>query len=162
MTWQCYWTVLEKEKDESPVNDSFDYRTPRIMEKEFDESAATGLIYQMKGRLMDPNQWISSSKTTKPTDTVKASKNDLETLKVRKEVVKKGVLWWMFPFERYMKKLKNYVRNKAKPKGSIAEGYVAEEALTFCSRYLKDDVETRFNRLGRNDDGLPEEEPNKF
>ncbi|GKG18114.1 hypothetical protein Tco_0372412, partial [Tanacetum coccineum] len=22
---------------------------------------------------------------------------------------------WMFPFERYMKKLKNYVRNKAKP-----------------------------------------------
>ncbi|GKB00520.1 hypothetical protein Tco_0828513 [Tanacetum coccineum] len=45
---------------------------------------------------------------------------------------------------------------------SIAEGYVAEEALTFCSRYLKDDVETRFNRLGRNDDGLPEEEPNKF
>ncbi|GJU31943.1 uncharacterized protein Tco_1175532 [Tanacetum coccineum] len=46
--------------------------------------------------------------------------------------------------------------------GSIAEGYVAEEALTFCSRYLKDDVETRFNRLGRNDDGLPEEEPNKL
>ncbi|GJW31082.1 CACTA transposable element [Tanacetum coccineum] len=69
---------------------------------------------------------------------------------------------WMFPFERYMKKLKNYVRNKAKPEGSITEGYVAEEALTFCSRYLKDDVETRFNRLGRNDDGLPEEEPNKF
>ncbi|GJZ00855.1 uncharacterized protein Tco_0518284 [Tanacetum coccineum] len=63
---------------------------------------------------------------------------------------------------RYMKKLKNYVRNKAKPKGSIAEGYVSEEALTFCSRYLKDDVETRFNRLGRNDDGLPEEEPDKF
>ncbi|GJY75871.1 hypothetical protein Tco_0480987 [Tanacetum coccineum] len=62
---------------------------------------------------------------------------------------------WMFPFERYMKKLKNYVQNKAKPEGSIAEGYVAEEALTFCSRYLKDDVETRFNRLGRNDDGLP-------
>ncbi|GJU70041.1 hypothetical protein Tco_1256300 [Tanacetum coccineum] len=69
---------------------------------------------------------------------------------------------WMFPFERYMKKLKNYVRNKAKPEGSIAEGYVAEEALTFCSRYLKDDVETRFNRLGRNDDGLPEEEPDTF
>ncbi|GJT62808.1 hypothetical protein Tco_1006341 [Tanacetum coccineum] len=67
---------------------------------------------------------------------------------------------WMFPFERYMKKLKNYVRNKAKPEGSIAEGYVAEEALTFCSRYLKD-VETRFNRPGRNDDGLPEQ-PDKF
>ncbi|GJU22640.1 acidic leucine-rich nuclear phosphoprotein 32 family member A [Tanacetum coccineum] len=62
----------------------------------------------------------------------------------------------LFPLNVYMKKLKNYVRNKAKPEGSIAEGYVAEEALTFCLRYLKDDVETRFNRLGRNDDGLPE------
>ena len=67
---------------------------------------------------------------------------------------------WMYPFERYMKKLKNYVRNKARPEGSIAEGYVAEEALTFCSRYLKD-VETRFNRLDRNDDGAPEQ-PDKF
>ncbi|XP_060959205.1 uncharacterized protein LOC133030469 [Cannabis sativa] len=32
---------------------------------------------------------------------------------------------WMYPFERYMKKLKNYVGNKARPEGSIAEGYVA-------------------------------------
>nr|GEY36120.1 hypothetical protein [Tanacetum cinerariifolium] len=38
---------------------------------------------------------------------------------------------WMYPFERFMKKLKNYVQNKAKPKGSIKEGYVVEEALTF-------------------------------
>ncbi|GJR57262.1 hypothetical protein Tco_1499424 [Tanacetum coccineum] len=45
---------------------------------------------------------------------------------------------WMFPFERYMTKLKGYVRNKAKPKGSIAEGYVAEEALTFSSHYFRD------------------------
>ncbi|GKC23530.1 hypothetical protein Tco_1025680 [Tanacetum coccineum] len=60
---------------------------------------------------------------------------------------------WMYPFERYTKKLKNYVKNKAKPEGSIAEGYVAEEALTFCSQYLKG-VETRFNRHGRNEDGL--------
>ncbi|XP_071688992.1 uncharacterized protein [Rutidosis leptorrhynchoides] len=43
---------------------------------------------------------------------------------------------WMYPFERYMKKLKNYVRNKARPEGSIAEGYVADEALTYASRYL--------------------------
>nr|GEX51258.1 hypothetical protein [Tanacetum cinerariifolium] len=45
---------------------------------------------------------------------------------------------WMFPVERYMKKLKGYVRNKVKPKGSIAEGYVAEEALTFGSHYFRD------------------------
>ncbi|GJY86540.1 hypothetical protein Tco_0500566 [Tanacetum coccineum] len=52
---------------------------------------------------------------------------------------------WMYPFERYMKKLKNYVRNKAKPEGSIAEGYVAEEALTFNSHYSQD-VTIKFNR----------------
>nr|XP_025632903.1 uncharacterized protein LOC112727385 [Arachis hypogaea] len=38
---------------------------------------------------------------------------------------------WMYPIERYLGHLKSYVRNKAKSEGSIAEGYVAEEALTF-------------------------------
>nr|GFA29891.1 hypothetical protein [Tanacetum cinerariifolium] len=52
---------------------------------------------------------------------------------------------------RYMKKLKNYVRNKAKPDGSIAKGYVAEEALTFSSHYFHD-VTTKFNCLDRNVD----------
>ncbi|GJR98995.1 zinc finger, PHD-type containing protein [Tanacetum coccineum] len=62
---------------------------------------------------------------------------------------------WMFPFERFMKKLKGYVRNKAKPEGSIAEGYVAEEALTFSSHYFWD-VTTKFNRPDRNVDPLPQ------
>ncbi|GJY35635.1 F-box domain containing protein [Tanacetum coccineum] len=62
---------------------------------------------------------------------------------------------WMFPFERYMKKLKGYVRNKAKPKGLIVEGYVAEEALTFSSHYFQD-VTTKFNHLDRNVDPLPQ------
>ncbi|GJU11213.1 DIE2/ALG10 family protein [Tanacetum coccineum] len=61
---------------------------------------------------------------------------------------------WMYTFERYMKKLKNYVRNKAKPEGSIAEGYVAEEALTFSSHYFQD-VTTKFNRPDRNVDCPP-------
>ena len=38
---------------------------------------------------------------------------------------------WMYPFERYFKRLKDYVRNAAEPEGSIAEGYVVDEALTF-------------------------------
>nr|GEX47181.1 hypothetical protein [Tanacetum cinerariifolium] len=62
--------------------------------------------------------------------------------------------WWIYPFKRYMKKLKNYVRNKAKPEGSIAEGYVAEEALTFSSYYFWD-VTTKFNRPNRNVDFPP-------
>jgi hypothetical protein len=62
---------------------------------------------------------------------------------------------WMYPFERYMKKLKNYVRNPTRPEGCIAEGYVAEEALTFCSMYLRD-VQTKFNRPDRNEDVVVE------
>ncbi|GKE00836.1 reverse transcriptase domain-containing protein [Tanacetum coccineum] len=61
---------------------------------------------------------------------------------------------WMFPFERYMKNLKGYVKNKAKPEGSIAEGYVAEEALTFSSHYFRD-VITKFNRPDCNVDPPP-------
>ncbi|RYR04265.1 hypothetical protein Ahy_B06g083913 [Arachis hypogaea] len=33
----------------------------------------------------------------------------------------------------------------AQPEGSIAEGFLSEEILTFCSRY-QDNVETRINR----------------
>ena len=45
----------------------------------------------------------------------------------------------MWPIERYLNKLKSYVRNRSKPEGSIAEGYMAEECLIFCSRFLDGD-----------------------
>nr|AAT58820.1 unknown protein [Oryza sativa Japonica Group] len=44
----------------------------------------------------------------------------------------------MWPFERYMGVLKSYVRNRAKPKGSIIEGYTTEEAIEFCVNYMSD------------------------
>jgi hypothetical protein len=46
--------------------------------------------------------------------------------------------------------LKSYVRNRSRPEGCIAEGYVAEECLTFCSLYLADYVQTRLNARSRN------------
>ncbi|KAK2967228.1 hypothetical protein RJ640_026589 [Escallonia rubra] len=52
---------------------------------------------------------------------------------------------------RYLATLKSYVRNRSRPEGSIAEGYIAEECLTFCSLYLGDNVETKFNWKTRND-----------
>ncbi|KAK2659537.1 hypothetical protein Ddye_006070 [Dipteronia dyeriana] len=58
---------------------------------------------------------------------------------------------WMFPFEGYLGTLKRYMRNKAKPEGSIVEAYVVNEALTFCSMYLGA-IETKFNQPERNDD----------
>lgn len=45
------------------------------------------------------------------------------------------------------------MKNKARPEGSIAEAYVVNEALTFCSMYLNK-IETKFNRKERNDDAL--------
>ncbi|XP_038713903.1 uncharacterized protein LOC120007624 isoform X1 [Tripterygium wilfordii] len=59
---------------------------------------------------------------------------------------------WMYPIERYLRTLKKYVRNKARPEGSIAEGYILDECSTFCARYLNS-VETKFNKAPRNDDG---------
>ncbi|XP_075494387.1 uncharacterized protein LOC142531977 [Primulina tabacum] len=59
---------------------------------------------------------------------------------------------WMYPIERYLGTLKSYVRNRSRPEGSIAEGYLAEECLTFCSFYLADYVETKFNQSKRNDE----------
>lgn len=57
---------------------------------------------------------------------------------------------WMHPIERRLLTLKRFVRNMARPEGSIAEAYVAAECLTICSKYFGDDVETRHNREGRN------------
>ena len=51
-----------------------------------------------------------------------------------------------------MHKLKNYVHNKAHAEGSIAKKYLADECLTFCSRYLHG-IETKFNWVERNYDG---------
>ncbi|XP_057247506.1 uncharacterized protein LOC130589894 [Beta vulgaris subsp. vulgaris] len=61
---------------------------------------------------------------------------------------------WMYPIERYLAFLKSHVSNKAQPEGSIAEGFLLWETITFCSRYLES-VETMFTRPKRNDDGAP-------
>lgn len=44
---------------------------------------------------------------------------------------------WMYPIERYMKTLKDYVRTYAHPEGSIAEGYRMDDTLGFCTEYMK-------------------------
>jgi hypothetical protein len=43
----------------------------------------------------------------------------------------------MYPIERYMKTLKRYVRNMARPEASMAEGYVKEECIGFVTEYLQ-------------------------
>ena len=48
-------------------------------------------------------------------------------------------------------KLKCYVRNKSKPRGSITEGYIIEECMLFCSKYMHH-IETKFNQAEWNVD----------
>ena len=43
------------------------------------------------------------------------------------------------------------MRNRAHPEGSIAEAHLADECMTFCSRYI-DGFATKHNRPSRNDD----------
>ncbi|XP_050387117.1 uncharacterized protein LOC126803351 [Argentina anserina] len=68
---------------------------------------------------------------------------------------------WMYPIERYLGTLKGYVRNRSQPEGSIAEGYIVDECLSYCSMYL-DDMETHHNRSGRNADGEAREFPTGY
>lgn len=55
---------------------------------------------------------------------------------------------------RYVGKLKGHVHTRSHVEGSIAEGYLFEESLNFCTRYL--DGETQLN-LARNDGGLDDD-----
>jgi hypothetical protein len=52
---------------------------------------------------------------------------------------------WMYLVERYMKTLKNCVRNMARPEASMAKGYVKDECIGFVIEYLQrfDVVECR-------------------
>ena len=55
-----------------------------------------------------------------------------------------------FP-ERYMGKMKSMVNSRSHPEGAIAEGYVFDESLTFCSRYLTG-CPSVFNRPTRHEE----------
>ena len=44
---------------------------------------------------------------------------------------------WMFFLERYMKKLKGFVQQRAKPEGSMVEGYISYESFYYASEYIK-------------------------
>jgi len=60
---------------------------------------------------------------------------------------------WMYPFERFLHHLKKKVKNKARVEGSICESYLIEETSTFCSYYFESHVQSKLNKVDRNDDG---------
>ncbi|GKC35029.1 transposon, En/Spm-like protein [Tanacetum coccineum] len=52
-----------------------------------------------------------------------------------------------------MMNLKRKARNKACIEGSICEAYLIQETSNFCSLYFESHVQTKLNRVPRNDDG---------
>ena len=59
----------------------------------------------------------------------------------------------MYPVNLYLGHLKKYVRNKTRPEGSIAEGYIVQEAMTFSAQYLRG-IQSKFSISKRDDDEL--------
>ncbi|WMV09569.1 hypothetical protein MTR67_002954 [Solanum verrucosum] len=65
---------------------------------------------------------------------------------------------WMYPVERWLYFLKSLIGNRACPEGSIAEGYIAIECMTLCSRFHVEDYDKKLRTqncdvvvLGEND-----------
>ena len=44
---------------------------------------------------------------------------------------------WMLLLERYMNKLKGFVKQREKPEGSIAEGYISYDSFYYANEYIK-------------------------
>ncbi|XP_010424360.1 PREDICTED: uncharacterized protein LOC104709444 [Camelina sativa] len=63
---------------------------------------------------------------------------------------------WMYPLERYMKTLKSYVKNYARPEACMAEEYMAGECIAFCLEFLKSSVPV-LGAAVRNEDLDPDE-----
>jgi len=57
----------------------------------------------------------------------------------------------MYFKERRLHKFKSSIHNRGQQEGSMAENYLIDECMTLCSKYLYS-IETKFNRLDRNDD----------
>lgn len=57
---------------------------------------------------------------------------------------------WMFYLERFLKTLKDFVRQRARPEGSMAEGWLVQESFVYISEYLSQ-VDPRMPRLWSNE-----------
>ena len=60
---------------------------------------------------------------------------------------------WCYLVERHLNVLKKNIRNRAHPKGAIANAYIYDEALGFCTKHLKLYPHTR-RRIWDNEEEL--------
>ncbi|XP_021829510.1 uncharacterized protein LOC110769780 [Prunus avium] len=66
---------------------------------------------------------------------------------------------WMYPFDRYMKVLKGYVMNRARPE---AERYLAKECALLCSRMHLDELRHSSRHLLKNETLLQKKHVESF
>jgi hypothetical protein len=52
---------------------------------------------------------------------------------------------WIYPIELRLSTLKNFLRNRLRPEGSIVEAYLESETLAFWERYVND-AQSRYNQ----------------
>ncbi|XP_047333830.1 uncharacterized protein LOC124937589 isoform X1 [Impatiens glandulifera] len=60
---------------------------------------------------------------------------------------------WMYPFERFLKSVKQKVKNKARIEASICNAYILEEISTFASYYFESKVSCKQRQPQRNTEG---------
>ncbi|KAM3232531.1 hypothetical protein P3L10_017890 [Capsicum annuum] len=58
----------------------------------------------------------------------------------------------MYPFERFLNKIKKTIKNKVRVEGSICQAYLAQKISYFASYYFESHVLCSNKRVGRNDD----------
>ncbi|XP_042388109.1 uncharacterized protein LOC121980216 [Zingiber officinale] len=77
------------------------------------------------------------------------------------EQLEENIVQTLCMLERFMKILKGYVKNRARPEGCIAECYLAEERMRFGSAYIKKaaSIGVRSNRNADLETGLFEGRP---
>ncbi|MCO5547710.1 hypothetical protein L7F22_001161 [Adiantum nelumboides] len=117
----------------------------------------TDLVRKCIYKLGELVRWISC-KEINPTTIARARKDAIETVCALEEHFPTSILniqvhllvhlvdeveiagtvhaQWMFFLERFMKTLKGFVRQRARPEGSMAEGWMVQESCVFISEYL--------------------------
>ncbi|XP_057809998.1 uncharacterized protein LOC131024507 [Salvia miltiorrhiza] len=60
---------------------------------------------------------------------------------------------WLYPFERYLRKLKIDGRDKARIEDSICNAYLVKEASTLCSYYFEEHMRMKRREVHHNCDG---------
>ncbi|KAI9091064.1 hypothetical protein K1719_028334 [Acacia pycnantha] len=60
---------------------------------------------------------------------------------------------WMYPFERFLRALKEKIKNLRYVEGSIAKAFLVEEATKFSPYYYPPKMISRWRGVPCNDDG---------